>query len=255
MAYHAFVAMPFRVNDNIDFNRVYSDLIQPALESAGFKVFRADEEMRAVIGIRCRREKMPFDVYTDRSLKYHIKESPPDNFHPDPAHIAEDKAALAKFATETLASWYDRKVSPVYHLLPFLKEPNWTSLRMAEACLARDMRVELRLAFDEPTFLQRSIAFASDRWVERDYEVKARPKTAVLIMPNELGPVLTGVSAFSRTNIWQLYTALAWGTEKVRFVCLWNCQGGDGPGGTEHMHDTVKRYSGRVCVRDTTKLW
>ena len=653
MAYHAFVAMPFGVKDNIDFNRVYSDLIQPALESAGFKVFRADEEMRAgnirtdmfqellladlviadlsidnpnvwyelgvrhalrrrgVIQIACRREHMPFDVYTDRTLKYRTKENPDGPAVPDPAFVENDKKDLAQFATETINSWYDRKVSPVYHLLRYLQEPDWKSLRVeearefweeyetwtmrievarkrnrpgdvlvladeaptrvfrveafqaagkallslgqyqfalaqyeralaikpqdlesrrqkglllgrlkrhdearewvealvqdfpgdaeswallgriekenwadlwrmegktsdamrkdaadeegllreainayatgyrkdpshfysginavtllylqthltgneerlavrkemeggvrwdvrgtlekdpkdywarvtlaelevlsspknivqdayrsavavadkdwfkltsscqqlellqalafrpeevkcgletvnrslsrikapekawmprqvflfsghmidapdrpeprfppdkepiaaraiaakldeleagaedialcggacggdllfAEACLARDMRVELRLAFDEPTFLQRSVAFAGDRWVERYYEVKARPTTAVLIMPNELGPVLTGVSAFSRTNIWQLYTALAWGPEKVRFACLWNRQGGDGPGGTEHMHDTVKRYSGRVYVLDTTKLW
>jgi hypothetical protein len=31
--------------------------------------------------------------------------------------------------------------------------------------------------------------------------------------------------------------------------------GGDGPGGTEHMHDTVQRYSGRVHVLDTKKIW
>ena len=47
MAYHAFVAMPFGVKEGIDFNRVYDDYIKPALESAEFEVFRADEEMRA----------------------------------------------------------------------------------------------------------------------------------------------------------------------------------------------------------------
>ena len=47
MAYHAFVAMPFGIKEQIDFNRVYGDLIKPALEGAGFEVFRADEEMRA----------------------------------------------------------------------------------------------------------------------------------------------------------------------------------------------------------------
>src|SRR6266850_242233 len=46
MALHAFVAMPFGVKENIDFNRVYDELIRPALEGAGFEVFRADEEMR-----------------------------------------------------------------------------------------------------------------------------------------------------------------------------------------------------------------
>src|SRR5512139_1197999 len=49
---HAFVAMPFGIKkdsqgNEIDFNRVFADLIKPALESAGLDVFRADEEARA----------------------------------------------------------------------------------------------------------------------------------------------------------------------------------------------------------------
>ncbi|MEP6606357.1 MAG: hypothetical protein ABJA60_09620, partial [Nitrosospira sp.] len=49
---HAFVAMPFgrKPGSNgqlIDFNRVYTEYIQPALEAAGLEVFRADEEQRA----------------------------------------------------------------------------------------------------------------------------------------------------------------------------------------------------------------
>ena len=49
---HAFVAMPFGVKkdsqgNEIDFNRVYAELIKPALEAAGLAVFRADQEGRA----------------------------------------------------------------------------------------------------------------------------------------------------------------------------------------------------------------
>ena len=49
---HAFVAMPFGVKPDsqgheIDFNRVYAELIKPALEAAGLDVFRADEEVQA----------------------------------------------------------------------------------------------------------------------------------------------------------------------------------------------------------------
>ena len=47
MALHAFVAMPYGTKEGIDFNRIYSEYIKPALESAGFEVFRADEESRA----------------------------------------------------------------------------------------------------------------------------------------------------------------------------------------------------------------
>src|SRR5437773_9601347 len=115
MRLHVFVAMPFGKKAGIDFDRVYEDLIRPALEAEGLEVFRADEERaagdiradmfqellladlvvadltidnpnvwyelgvrhalrrRGVIQITCRREHVPFDVYTDRSLSYHIK--------------------------------------------------------------------------------------------------------------------------------------------------------------------------------------
>jgi hypothetical protein len=62
-------------------------------------------------------------------------------------------------------------------------------------------------------------------------------------------------SAFERCNLWLLYTALAWGVDKVRFICLWNGGGGDGPGGTAHMYNEVKRRTGRVSWLDTRKLW
>ena len=48
---HAFVAMPFGSKPGpdgqlIDFNRVYTEYIQPAVEAAGLEVFRADQEQR-----------------------------------------------------------------------------------------------------------------------------------------------------------------------------------------------------------------
>ncbi|MBL8454298.1 MAG: hypothetical protein JNK97_16300, partial [Zoogloea sp.] len=52
MKLHAFVAMPFGTKPNdkgeqIDFNRIFDELIKPALEDAGLEVLRADEEQRA----------------------------------------------------------------------------------------------------------------------------------------------------------------------------------------------------------------
>lgn len=167
---HAFVAIPFGVKEGLDFNRVYHDLIRPALESAGFDAFRADEELRAgdirtdsfqellladlvvaelsidnpnvwyelgvrhalrargVIQLQCVREYMPFDIYADRTLRYHVKDGAPD-----PAFLDQDRDAIARFARETMLSWYGSKVSPVYHLLRHLKEPDWKSLRVDEA--------------------------------------------------------------------------------------------------------------------------
>ncbi|HEX5021590.1 MAG TPA: tetratricopeptide repeat protein, partial [Candidatus Binatia bacterium] len=128
-------------------------------------------------------------------------------------------------------------------------------LLFAEAALERGLKLELRIAFDEPTFLQKSVSFAPGNWTERYFKVKSHPNCTVLVMPEVLGGLPPGVDPFARLNLWQLYTSLAWGPEKVRFVCLWNRKGGDGPGGTQHMFETVQQYSGRVYVIDTTTLW
>jgi hypothetical protein len=85
--------------------------------------------------------------------------------------------------------------------------------------------------------------------------VKNNAKTQLLVMPDELGAPPAGVDPYARNNLWLLYSALAWGPEKIRFVCLWNRKGGDGPGGTQHMYETVRTHAGQVYVLDTTKLW
>ncbi|MBK8429528.1 MAG: hypothetical protein IPL27_27865 [Lewinellaceae bacterium] len=45
------------------------------------------------------------------------------------------------------------------------------------------------------------------------------------------------------------------GVDRVRFVGLWNGEGGSGPGGTQNMVETVRRYAGRVSIIDTRQLF
>ncbi|HEY5513535.1 MAG TPA: tetratricopeptide repeat-containing protein, partial [Geomonas sp.] len=169
MNLHAFVAMPFGTREGIDFNKVYEEYIKPALKSEGFEVFRADEEMRAgeirtdmfqellladlvvvdlsidnpnvwyelgvrhalrargVVMICGGHATAAFDVYTDRRLRYGLKDGAPD-----PATLAEDKLKLSEMVKATMESWHGRKISPVYHLMPNLQEPDWKSLRIGE---------------------------------------------------------------------------------------------------------------------------
>jgi tetratricopeptide (TPR) repeat protein len=171
---HAFVAMPFGVKKDsqgveIDFNRVYAELIKPALEAVGLDVFRADEEERAgdirtdmfqelliadlvvadltldnpnvwyELGVRhalrargvvliCGgRVTTAFDLYTDRKLRYNIKSGGPDS-----TTIEQDKQNLSDMVKATMESWHGRKISPVYHLMPNLQEPDWKSLRIGD---------------------------------------------------------------------------------------------------------------------------
>lgn len=129
-------------------------------------------------------------------------------------------------------------------------------LLFLEACLARSVRCQVLLPFAEPEFIQRSILPSQhgERWRERYFAVKAQLADAARIMPAELGPPPKGVDPFERCNLWLLHTALAWGVDKVRFFCLWNGGGGDGPGGTAHMYNEVKRRTGRVAWIDTRTL-
>lgn len=171
---HAFVAMPYGVKkdsqgNEIDFNRVYAELIKPALEAAGLEAFRADQELRAgdirtdmfqelliadlIVadltidnpnvwyelgvrhGLRARgvvlicggRVTMAFDLYTDRKLRYSIKDR-----GPDPETIEQDRKNLTDMVKVTMESWHGRKISPVYNLLPNLQEPDWKSLRIGD---------------------------------------------------------------------------------------------------------------------------
>lgn len=154
---------------DIDFNRVYAELLKPALEAAGCEVFRADEEQRAgdirtdmfqellvadlvladltldnpnvwyelgirhalrargVLLVQGPRLTSPFDIYTDRKLRYRLKDG-----GPDPEFVEANKAALTAMALATLAVDAQRKVSPVYTLLPHLREPAWRDLLLQD---------------------------------------------------------------------------------------------------------------------------
>ena len=125
----------------------------------------------------------------------------------------------------------------------------------AEACLARGARVELRLSFEEPEFIRRSVQPAGDEWRDRYYALAGNERVSMLIMPDELGEPPKGVDSFERTNIWHLYTAVAYGVERLRFVALWDGAPGDGFGGTEDMVRRVEGYSGQVHRILTTDLW
>jgi len=149
----------------IDFNRIHDELLRPALVAAGCEVFRADQEQRAgdirtdmfqellvadlvladltvdnpnvwyelgvrhalrargVVVVQGPRPTQPFDTAPDRKLNYRLLDGAPD-----PAHLQADIDAIAAMARATLAASAKRKASPVYALLPHLKEPEWRTL-------------------------------------------------------------------------------------------------------------------------------
>jgi hypothetical protein len=126
-------------------------------------------------------------------------------------------------------------------------------LLFAEAALARSARLELYIPFEEPIFLEKSVDFAGGVWRARYFAAKAG--ATLHVAPRELGPLQDGDDPYERENRWMLDQGSRFGAGKLDFVCLWNGEGGDGPGGTKHMMEEVRRRGGTTHWLDTTKLW
>jgi hypothetical protein len=130
-------------------------------------------------------------------------------------------------------------------------------LLFTEACQARGVRTQWLQPLDEPAFIEASVIRRGEPWRARYLAAKAKLAAPIRSAPTALGDPPKGLAAnyaFERTNLWLLYTALALGVDKVRFICLWNGEGGDGPGGTAHMYNEVKRRTGQVTWINTSQL-
>lgn len=130
-------------------------------------------------------------------------------------------------------------------------------LLFSKACLQRGVRMFWLQPFEEPRFLDASVRVCGGDWHRRYIEVRdtlvAPPRAA----PAELGPPPQNKArgyAYERCNLWLLYTALAYGPEKLHLICLWNGENAEGAGGTGHMIEQVNRHHGRVTWIDTRTL-
>ena len=171
----------------------------------------------------------------------------PDRAQP---RFPPDKEAVAKAAIETVLDQLGAGPNDV----AISSAACGGDLLFVEACVQRGIRVEIYLPFDEEEFLQKSVNFAGDHWREKFLWVKERVRDWH-IMPRELPPLHDGEDPYARVNLWMLDRAVAYGSRKIRFICLWDGKAGDGPGGTKHLHDAVEQGAGKTYVLDTTKLW
>lgn len=82
---------------------------------------------RGAVLVQGPRPASPFDVYSDRKLRYHLKDGVPD-----PAFLADDLKDLVAMLQATRDASSARVVSPVYELLDHLREPAWRELLMTQ---------------------------------------------------------------------------------------------------------------------------
>ena len=127
-------------------------------------------------------------------------------------------------------------------------------LLFTEACQQRGVKIQWLQPFDEPDFIQKSVVGRGEVWRNRYLAAKAKLSSTIRSAPAQLGDPPKGVDPYERCNLWLLYTALSYGISKVQFICLWNGEGGDGPGGTAHMYQEVNRRTGQVTWIDSRTL-
>jgi hypothetical protein len=129
-------------------------------------------------------------------------------------------------------------------------------LIFAEACLERAVTLRLMLPLPEPEFVKLSLLSVQDgaAWQARFRAVVARLDAPPREAPRMLGALAEGDDAFVRGNRWLLETALGFGADRLRCICLWDGAGGDGPGGTRHLVDAVRAGGGDVQWIDTREL-
>lgn len=122
-----------------------------------------------------------------------------------------------------------------------------------EACLRRNLKVEVFLPFYQAEFIQNSVNFAGDTWVERLYNIQNHPNVTIHLQSDRLGAVPEGDDAYERNNRWALYSTLMYGIDRVRLIVLWNGKDGQ-TGGTADMVQQVRQLGGIVEHIDTTKF-
>lgn len=132
---------------------------------------------------------------------------------------------------------------------------NGGDILFAETCLQRGINLQLLQPFDEGEFIENSVTPAAGDWLNRYQSISNAIQQPPLAAPTELGELPPNMNPYERCNLWLLDTALAYGAEKLTLICLWDGGGGDGPGGTAHMVEEVKKQHGRVVWLNTREIF
>lgn len=129
-----------------------------------------------------------------------------------------------------------------------------------EVCRNLGIKTELYLALPREAFINESVAFAGNVWVDRFDELYTTLPHRILSRTKALPGWLqkrTPYDFWSRANLWMLYNALANDSLNMTLIALWDGKGGDGEGGTSHMVSLAKQYGGTaeridVCALQAT---
>jgi hypothetical protein len=127
-------------------------------------------------------------------------------------------------------------------------------LLFAEAAARRGAHLRLMQPTPEPRFVEESVRTSAngDAWAQRYWALRAQLPEPPLQLPGP--PEASAADRFERCNHWLLDTALGWGADRVRYVCLWDGSPSTRPGGTAQMVEAVRRAGVPITWLDARRL-
>lgn len=126
-----------------------------------------------------------------------------------------------------------------------------------EVCAELNIETELYLVLPREQFIMESVEFAGNKWVDRFDDLYQKLPKRILSTTKELPKWLQSKSDYSiweRNNLWMLNSALVCGGINMTMIALWDGEGGDGAGGTQHMVQAAKARGAKTIMLDINAL-
>ncbi|MGI9595545.1 MAG: patatin-like phospholipase family protein [Acidimicrobiales bacterium] len=130
-----------------------------------------------------------------------------------------------------------------------------SDILVAEVAIGRAAQSLVLLPSEVEDFIESSVAFAGDTWVDRFRAVLDRSE--VLLQPRELGPTPDGSNRYARNNRWALDTAttLTAAGGRCRPLAIWDRRASGREGGTDHFAAEAAERGLDVEVVDPTRVF
>ena len=126
-----------------------------------------------------------------------------------------------------------------------------------EVCAELGVEAELYLVLPREQFIVESVDFAGNKWVDRFDDLFQKLPKRILSNTKDLPKWLQSkldYTIWERNNLWMLNSALVCGGINMTMIAVWDGQGGDGEGGTEHMVQAAKSRGAKTIVIDVNML-
>lgn len=119
-----------------------------------------------------------------------------------------------------------------------------------ELCLEKGIPTEMYLALPVDEFKKKSVSFAGVEW-DRRFD-RLLENLEINILPEDIKE--NSQNVWESANLWMIKKALQDGGNNMTLLALWDGQGGDGDGGTEHMVSIAKEKGATIQIIDINKL-